>query len=175
MKYGTDLIEIIPIDQVDPAWIEELLDQAFGGHRKGRTAYRVREGMEALGALSFAAVDGEGWLVGSIQCWPVMLTGDDGTIAPMIMVGPVAVSPAHQEQGIGRALVRAVLGGIGENETMPLMLIGDLDYYGRHFGFSAARTAGWRLPGPYEQDRLLAIVRDDVALPEKGMIGPYTG
>ncbi len=38
----------------------------------------------------------------------------------------------------------------------PLMLIGDPAYYGR-FGFTAARTGEWRLPGPYEQHRLLAM------------------
>ena len=38
-----------------------------------------------------------------------------------------------------------------------LMLIGDPEYYGRFFGFTAERTGGWRLPGPFEPRRLLAL------------------
>ena len=37
-----------------------------------------------------------------------------------------------------------------------LLLIGDLVFFGSFFGFSADRTAGWRLPGPFDRDRLLA-------------------
>ncbi len=37
-----------------------------------------------------------------------------------------------------------------------LMLIGDPEYYGRFFGFSADHTGEWRLPGPVERHRLLA-------------------
>ena len=167
------MIEIIPIENVEADWVEQLLDQVFGKDRKARTAYKVRNGMEPLPALSFAAIDGDGFLVGSIQCWPVMLTDENGKHHPMIMVGPVAVSPAHQDQGIGRALMAGVMGGLGENEKMPLMLIGDAEYYERHFGFSSQFTGGWRLPGPYEQHRLLAICPMGADTPKNGIIGPY--
>jgi predicted N-acetyltransferase YhbS len=36
-----------------------------------------------------------------------------------------------------------------------VVLVGDAPYYGR-FGFSADRTGELRMPGPYEQHRLLA-------------------
>ena len=32
-----------------------------------------------------------------------------------------------------------------------MMLVGDPEYYGRFWGFSADATAGWRLPGPVER------------------------
>jgi predicted N-acetyltransferase YhbS len=51
-----------------------------------------------------------------------------------------------------------------------LMLIGDPDYYGRFFGFSAERTADWRLPGPVERHRLLA--RGPGVPDGAGMLGP---
>ena len=54
-----------------------------------------------------------------------------------------------------------------------MMLIGDPEYYGRFFGFSAERTADWRLPGPVERHRLLARGPDVPAL--AGMLGPDTG
>ncbi len=152
------------------ATVESLLDAAFGADRHGRTAYRVREGASAEAALSFAALE-RGELVGSIQCWPVALHEDGGARHPMIMVGPVAVAPERQNAGIGRALMRRAIaiadaGGIAGGDA--LMLIGDPEYY-RQFGFDAAATAGWRLPGPFEPRRLLAR---GAAPARRGMVGP---
>ena len=95
-----DTATIIPLDNVDPALVETLLDSAFEPGRHKRTAYKVREGTDWLPGLSFAALDGDEMLVGSIQCWPVALIDDQGTAHPMVMVGPVAVDPAHQQGGI---------------------------------------------------------------------------
>ena len=167
------MTEIIPLAEIPDAWIEELLDRAFGTDRQKRTAYKVRAGMEALGALSFAAVDNDRHLAGTIQCWPVMLTEKDGTTHPMIMVGPVAVLPEKQSEGMGRELMKATLDALAANESLPLVMIGDADYYDRFFGFSALHTAGWDLPGPFEKHRLLARVADGVVLPRTGTVGPW--
>jgi predicted N-acetyltransferase YhbS len=37
-----------------------------------------------------------------------------------------------------------------------VLLVGDAPYYGR-FGFSVEKTGALRLPGPYEQHRLLGL------------------
>lgn len=150
---------------VPPTDVETLLDAAFGIDRHRRTAYRVREGLQPIGALSFAWVE-DGQLTGCIQCWPVQLNTDDGRAVPMVMVGPVAVAPDRQGTGIGHRLMAEAIAAAGSDA--PLMLIGDPEYYGR-FGFGAERTGGWRMPGPYEQRRLLArgTVPD-----HGGMVGP---
>lgn len=165
---------IIPLAQIDPPLVEALLDAAFGEDRKQRTAYKVREGMDMLEGLSIAAVDQEkSELLGSIQCWPVALTDDGGKMHPMIMVGPVAVHPECQREGIGRAMMTALLKEIQPGDTMPLVMIGDPEYYERFFGFSAKHTGGWKLSGPWEPERLLVRVADDAQIPEKGMLGPW--
>jgi predicted N-acetyltransferase YhbS len=51
------LSTLIPLDQVDPALVEHVLDEAFGSDRHGRTAYAIRKGTDWLPALSFAALD----------------------------------------------------------------------------------------------------------------------
>ena len=84
---------LVPLSAIDPALVEELLDAAFGEGRHARTAYRIREGVEWLDGLSFAALDDEDYLAGTIQLWPVALTDPQGRPHPMIMVGPVAVMP----------------------------------------------------------------------------------
>ena len=37
---------LIPLANVEPAMIEQVLDRAFGEDRRQRTSYRIREGME---------------------------------------------------------------------------------------------------------------------------------
>lgn len=170
---------IIPLDQVDPSLIEALLDRAFEPERQKRTAYKVRDGVEWLPGLSFAALDDDDFLVGTIQCWPVALTDPEGRAHPMIMVGPVAVLPELQGEGYGKALTLAALSaidaGAGQSGPLPQILIGDADYYGRFFGFSAEHTAGWQAPGPWDPARLLVRAANPAVLPAKGMLGPWLG
>lgn len=164
---------IIPLDNVDPALVEELLDHAFEPGRHARTAYKVRDGMDWLPALSFAALDKREMLVGTIQCWPVALTAPVGRPHPMIMVGPVAVLPEKQGEGFGKALVTASLSGIDSRAPLPQVMIGDAEYYGE-WGFVADHTSGWELPGPFEAHRLLVRCDNPAVLPEAGMLGPWT-
>jgi predicted N-acetyltransferase YhbS len=170
---------IIPLANVDPALIEELLDRAFEPERQRRTAYGVRKGMEWLPALSFAALDDEDMLAGTIQCWPVALTDSRGRPHPMVMVGPVAVLPELQGAGYGRMLMLAALQALkdvsGAQGPLPQVLVGDPEYYGRFFGFSAAHTGGWTLPGPWDPSRLLCRADNPAVLPETGMLGPWLG
>lgn len=149
------MARLVAIDAVSPAAVEALLDEAFGPGRHGRTAYKLRAGTQALPALSFAVVGAADELLGSIQCWPVRFVGEDGSVAPLVLVGPVAVAPAYQQGGLGRRLMEASLAA-ADAHGLDLMLIGDPAYYGRFFGFDAARTGLWRLPGPVERHRLLA-------------------
>jgi predicted N-acetyltransferase YhbS len=160
------VIELIGLERVDDGAREQLLDRAFGADRHGRTAYRLRDGTAALVGPSLAAVE-HGALLGTIQLWPVLFSGDDGRRVPLVLVGPVAVQPDRQRDGIGRQLVAAALARVPD---APLMLIGDPGYYGRFFGFTADQTSGWRLPGPVEQHRLLA--RGDGVPGGSGTIGP---
>ncbi len=161
---------IVPLTAVDGAAVEALLDRAFGTDRHGRTAYKVRGSAAPIAALSFAALDGDA-LVGTIQCWPVQLSGDDGTTSDLVMIGPVAVDIDRQRDGIGRRLMaQALEAARSEGLDGALMLIGDPEYYGRFFGFDATRTAGWRLPGPVERHRLLA--RGAAVPPVAGTLGP---
>ena len=111
--------------------------------------------------MSFAAFDGQR-LVGSLQSWLVRL----GT-TPLTLVGPVAVDPHVQRGGIGRRLMIALIEAAGDT---PMMMIGDPEYYGRFFGFTADATGGWDVPGPVERHRLLA--RNTDGLPTSGALGP---
>ena len=168
---------LIPLSAVEPDMIEQLLDRVFGEDRHARTAYRIRAGMEWLEALSFAALDADDMLVATIQCYPVALLDREGRPVPLVMVGPVAVIPERQGEGFGVGLMTAMLDAerrmaADGAPAMAQVLIGDAEYYGR-WGFSAAATGGWRCPGPYEPERLLARGSALSAMPAEGMLGPW--
>ncbi len=164
------MITIVRLDSIAPAAVEALLDRAFEPGRHRRTAYIVRGDAHAIPTLSFAACDDDA-LVGSIQCWPVALATEDGLALPLVMVGPVAVEPSHQMHGVGRRLMTAALDAAAAHGLDDAMtLIGDPEYYGRFFGFTAAHTGRWALPGPVERRRLLA--RGPGVPDVAGILGP---
>ena len=166
------MVEFLPLSDIEPQAVEALLDLAFGPDRFGRTAYRIRLGMDAVPALSFAAVEDD-VLLGTIQCWPVAHRDARGTATPLVMVGPVAVRPDVQRGGHGRALMARMLEAARTIADGGLMMIGDPEYYGRFFGFTAEATAAWDLPGPYEKRRLLARAMNGHILPTAaGTVGP---
>lgn len=162
------MIELLPLSGCDPQAVELLLDVAFGEDRHGRTAYKLREGVGFTDHLSFALVD-DGVLVGSIQCWPLALTHENG-MAPLLLVGPVAVSPERQNKGLGHKLMNAMLAAYRPSDE-PMVMIGDPEYYER-FGFNAKATQGWELPGPWERRRLLLRNAHHAPLPLIGELGP---
>lgn len=162
------MMEMMHLSGCNPQDIEALLDAAFGDDRKGRTAYKLREGMAFTEHLSFGLVE-DGKLIGSIQCWPVALKHDGGA-APLLLVGPVAVTPEQQGKGLGHKLMNAMLAASTPADE-PMVMIGDPEFYER-FGFYAKATLGWELPGPWERRRLLLRNGHHAPLPAIGDLGP---
>lgn len=155
--------ELVPLDTVAPGKVEQLLDDAFGTDRFGRTAYLLRKHSKPIAPLSFAILDDDN-PIGSVQCWPVRI-GD----FPMMLVGPVAVTPDLQGKGIGHQLMHAMLDAAAKIGEPVMVMIGDPEYYER-FGFTAQLTKGWTLPGLWEPRRLLARNARGVATPASGML-----
>lgn len=163
-----------PLKQWPGADIEAVLDAAFGSDRHLRTAYRIRQRMTWLPDYSYAIADDTDKLLAVLQSWPVALHGDDGLMTPLIMVGPVAVLPAHQGEGLGRLMMDRLIADAEATAQEHLMMIGDPEYYGRFWGFHADDTGGWRTPGPVDSRRLLMrrTARLDPLPALDGMLGP---
>ena len=139
--------QILPERRDDAVLIEPLLDRTFGLDRHQRTVYRLREGIEPLPALSFVAVDDRGLLLASIRYWPVAVAGQSA-----ILLGPLAVEPRLQGQGIGKSLVRFSLEEARRLGHRLCVVVGEPGYY-RPFGFVNAGEAGLVLPGPVAPER----------------------
>ncbi len=162
-------MQIRPATPADAAAIETLLDAAFGAGRHARTAALLRSGATPFVGPSLVACS-DSALVGSIQFWPIALVAHREAV-PLTLLGPMAVAPAIQGQGVGRRLLAAALAAADGAGLDPVLLIGDLDYYGP-FGFAAAATAEWTLPGPVERERVLLRQRVPRPLPRVAAVVP---
>jgi predicted N-acetyltransferase YhbS len=145
---------------------EALLDRAYGDVRFTKTSQRLREDRLPAVGLSFVATEGR-TIVGSVRLWDVSA----GPGHKALLLGPLAVSPEHQGQGIGGKLMKQAIATARMRGHGTILLVGDAPYYGR-FGFSAEKTGLLWMPGPYQQDRLLALELQAGALDgARGMIG----
>lgn len=138
----------------DAAAISDLVRAAFDGapHSDGSEAAIV-DGLRRAGALRLSLVaEQDGAIVGQVAFSPVTVDGAD---RGWLGLGPVAVRPDRQGQGIGDALVRQGLARLEAQGAAGCVVLGDPAYYGR-FGFRA--DPGLVLPGPppkYFQARIL--------------------
>ncbi len=152
----------------DAPAVETLLDRCFGRGRRHKTSYRYRDGVPPRGDLCHVAEDTDGGLVGAIRYWPLRLDCS-GVQEPALLLGPLAIEPALQGRGIGRALVFHTLDKTKDGSSGPVFLVGEPAYYAR-FGFEPA-------PGgivmPNEQPHRLQVVHQGGALlPKSGVLRP---
>jgi len=135
----------------DEAALSELSAEAFGPGRFARSAYRVREGVPPIPALSLTGwLDGR--LVGGIRFTAVRIGEAEGGV----LLGPLVVDPAMKGKGYGKALVgEGLTRAKGEGFSL-VVLVGDMPYYGR-FGFAPVAPGKVTLPGPVDPARLLGL------------------
>ena len=126
--------------------VEALFDLSFAPGRAALSSYRLREGVAPVASLCLVA-RGHGAVAGAIRFWPVRVGR-----APALLLGPVAVHPTRQGEGLGGALIEGGLAAARAEGWTRAMLVGDAPYYGR-FGF--ARLAGVAMPPPTNPERVL--------------------
>lgn len=135
----------------DAAEVEWLLDLAFAPGRTALSSYRLRDRVPPVAELCTIARDEYDALAGCIRYWPVRI-GETG--APALLLGPVAVHPTRQGEGIGALLMRETLAEAARLGWERVILVGDQPYYAR-FGFSRDPVRALDFPAPYNPDRLL--------------------
>ena len=165
-------LTILPETADDAAAIEHLHERTFGPGRYARTAYRVRERMAHVLALSFTARIGT-LLVGSVRLTPICI-GD----TKALLLGPLTVEPPFREHGVGTALIARALKDAKAAGHKLVVLVGDEPFYAKS-GFKRIAKGQVKLPGPVDPARLLVaelapgafegvagMIRPDWALPE---------
>lgn len=127
--------------------VEALYDTAFGPGRTGLSSYRLRDDVEPVAALCFVARDDLEILGGCIRYWPVKIGG-----AATLLLGPVAVHPTRQGEGLGGILMAHSLDWARELGWERVLLVGDAPYYKR-FGFEPMPEI--KMPPPTNPERVL--------------------
>lgn len=127
--------------------VEALYDTCFAPGREALSSYRLREGVAPVPRLSQVARDGDGILAGAIRYWPVRIGGADA-----LLLGPIAVHPTRQGEGLGGTLIEHTLEQALVDGWARVMLVGDAPYYQR-YGFS--RLRGVEMPPPTNPERVL--------------------
>ena len=135
-------------ETADDRWeVEALYDTCFAPGRTALSSYRLREGVPPVAGLSHVARDDLGILGGAIRFWPVTVGGHD-----VLLLGPVAVHPTRQGEGLGGLLIQTSMEHAGPQGWARVMLVGDAPYYGR-YGFSMLH--GVIMPPPTNPERVL--------------------
>ena len=125
--------------------VEALYDLCFAPGREALSSYRLRDGIPPVAELCILARDEAGIVAGAIRYWPVKVGG-----RAALLLGPVAVHPTHQGEGLGAFLIESTLDRAHGWDRV--MLVGDAPYYSR-FGFE--KLEGVVMPPPTNPDRVL--------------------
>lgn len=134
----------------DDYWeVEYLYDLCFAPGRTALSSYRLRDGVPKVAALCLTLRDEGEVLAAVIRYWPVLVGGQ-----PALLLGPVAVHPTRQGEGLGGLLIRESLALARKLGWARVLLVGDAPYY-RRFGF--AKREGVIMPPPTNPDRVLGI------------------
>ena len=142
----------------DDWWeVEALYDLCFAPGRTALSSYRLRDGVPTVAPLCLTLRDDEGALAAVI--------GEED----VLLLGPVAVHPTHQGEGLGALLINESLAEARRLGWERVMLVGDAPYYAR-FGFR--KLDGVEMPPPTNPDRILGLALKADAW--KGVTGMVT-
>jgi predicted N-acetyltransferase YhbS len=127
--------------------VEALYDLCFAPGRKALSSYRLRDEVPPVPAFCRVISEDDGEIGGAIRCWPIRIEDHDA-----LLLGPVAVHPTRQGEGLGGLMIRDVLERAAPAGWPRVLLVGDAPYYER-FGFR--RLNGVVMPPPTNPDRVL--------------------
>lgn len=135
----------------DDKWeVEALMDLCFAPGRTALSSYRLRDDVPPARDLCLIARGSAGEVAGAIRFWPVRI----GSRWEAMLLGPVAVHPTRQGEGLGAFLIQSGLDRAGRAGVDRVLLVGDAPYYSR-FGFEV--LDGVEMPAPTNPDRVLGV------------------
>ena len=140
-------------DKKDYIEVEQLLDLVFTPRRKLLSSYQLRSLGNKVNNLSYVIKDSSNRVVGSIRFWNIKI---DGHGSRGLLLGPLAVHPIYQSEGLGEKLVLNSIEQASADNWNWVILVGDVDYYSK-FGFSRKLTRGISLGDGLDDTRLLGL------------------
>lgn len=138
----------------DQAAVYEVNRLAFGRESEARLVETLRRSDDFIPELSLVA-EKDGRIVGHVLFSPITIETEGGAVSALGL-GPVAVRPELQRQGIGSELVRRGLKECRRLGHGIVVVIGHPSYYPR-FGFSSARAKGLEIPSEVPDEAFMAL------------------
>ena len=139
----------------DQEAIKEVNEQAFGRPMEAGVVEKVRQSSGFIPELSLVA-EREKQIVGHILFSELAIEGE-GQSWTVLALGPIAVRPEFQKQGVGGQMIQA---GLERATTLGygvVVLIGHPTYYPR-FGFVPAGQFGLKCSIPVPEDVFMAYL-----------------
>ncbi|OAN82438.1 acetyltransferase [Jannaschia sp. EhC01] len=127
--------------------VEALYDTCFAPGREALSSYRLRDSVPPVAGLCLVARDDLQIVSGAVRFWPVRVGRSEA-----LLLGPIAVHPTRQGEGLGGLLMNAGLEAARIRGWQRILLVGDAPYYEK-FGFT--RLAGVAMPPPTNPARVL--------------------
>ncbi len=143
------MITIRPETPADVDAIRRVNERAFGRADEAVLVERLRARRKILISL---VAETHGAVVGHILFTPMTITAPQGRW-PAIGLGPMAVTPERQRQGIGGLLIRAGLEACRRMDGARVLVLGHPEYYPK-FGFQPAASLGVRCEYPGVPDEV---------------------
>lgn len=79
---------------------ENLLDRAMGSGRRKKSSEKLRRGRVPAEGLALVARDVDGHAIGTVRLWDIEAgVTREGQAVPALLLGPLAVDPAHEGKG----------------------------------------------------------------------------
>lgn len=148
--------------------VEALYDLCFAPGRTALSSYRLRDGVPPIADLCLILRNQDRILLAAIRFWPARVGG-----RKVLLLGPIAVHPTAQGEGLGAILMRDSLARARQQGWSRVLLVGDAPYYAR-FGF--LRLDGVEMPPPTNPDRILGLeLRDGAWVDVTGEVTRETG
>lgn len=141
----------------DEVAIRAVTDAAFGNVGvESAIVERLRDTERWIADLSLVAEAGDGSIVGHCLTSIGDLVTPDGTVRPILTLGPIAVLPERQRTGIGTALIEATIETASAAGWPAIVLLGHATYYPR-FGFESARAVGLEPERPWSDEHWMVL------------------
>lgn len=131
----------------DYAAVEFLVRESFWNvYRPGCSEHFVlhvlREDPAFVKALDFV-MEKDGVLIGQNVFMKTVILADDGSVVPVLTMGPICITPPLKGQGYGKKLLDASLSQASALGFGAVLFEGNIGFYGKS-GFTYAREFGIR-------------------------------
>lgn len=156
-------VKIRKEEEKDNKRVYEVNRLAFQQENESKLIEKIRKGENFIPELSLVAEIGNE-IVGHILFSKIKIIGD--SVFESLALGPMAVIPEFQKQGIGEKLIKIGLEKAKKLSFDSVIVLGHKEYY-QKFGFQRASKWGIKCPFDVPDEVFMAIELTNKALENK--------